>query len=483
MKIIHISAECYPAAKAGGLADVVGSLPKYLNRSGMEASVVMPYYKTTWISSVETEFIYEGEAPAEGGFFSFQIHRLKNSKLGFELYLVDANGRFDRPGVYIDPWTGHPYWDEKERFFTFQIAALEWLNSFDEKPDLIHCHDHHTGLVPFMMKECFRYEAFREIPSVITIHNGEYQGRYSMDSYSFLPAFNLERVGMLEWDGAMNCLAAGIKNSWMVTTVSKGYMQELLEFCHGLEVLLRAEKEKTIGIVNGIDSEVWDPESDPLVVKNYGLKTADKGKKANKNEICTLFDLSPSKPLISFIGRLVLEKGADLIPDMIQKCFDEGLDASFAILGTGDPVIEKIFRELNKSLPGYFHAKLEYNEQLAHRIYAGSDFLLMPSRVEPCGLNQLYSMRYGTLPVVRKTGGLADTVIDIEKKNGYGIVFEEFSLKQLKDSMQRAVDFYGKKELFKKNRERMMKLDFSWEKSAGEYIGIYKNLQPTKPEK
>ncbi|MEX1261751.1 MAG: glycogen/starch synthase, partial [Balneolaceae bacterium] len=354
MNIVHISAECYPAAKAGGLGDVVGALPKYLNRAGHKATVILPNYKTEWLKKAESDFIYEGEAPIGAGTFSFSVHRVKKSVLGFELYLIDIPGRFDRPGVYIDPWSGHAYWDEMERFFTFQIAALEWMQSIDQKPDVIHCHDHHTGLIPFMMKECFRFESFRDIPSVLTIHNGEYQGKYARENYALLPAFNLERVGMLDWNGTMNCLAAGIKSAWQVTTVSEGYMQELLQHCHGLEFLLQQEEQKTLGIVNGIDVDVWNPQDDSYLHKNFTVKTIKSGKKANKKELCNEFNLNEKRPLFSFIGRLVLEKGADLIPDVIEKCHEEGVEASFLVLGTGDPELHTLFKKMESEYVGYF---------------------------------------------------------------------------------------------------------------------------------
>jgi starch synthase len=477
MKIIHITAECYPAAKAGGLGDVAGALPKYLNQLGHDAAVIMPYYETNWLKSAEAEQIYEGQAPFSGGLFSFSVHKLVKPKLGFELYLISIPGRFDRPGVYLDPWSGHPYWDEKERFFSFQIAALEWLSGQDTLPDVVHCHDHHTALVPFMMSECFRFDVFRDIPSVLTIHNGEYQGRYDMGSYSILPAFNLDKLGLLDWSGALNSLAAGIKCAWKVTTVSEGYMQELLEYCHGLEYLLRHEEFKTAGILNGIDSEVWDPASDSYLEKNYSLRNYKKGKEDNKRYLCERFGLDPEKPLFSFIGRLVREKGADLLPSLIERCSARGIDASFFVLGTGEPALHEIFSHLQSHYVGYFDTRLEYNEQLAHRIYAGSDFLLMPSRVEPCGLNQLYSMRYGTIPLVRATGGLADTVTEISEKDGYGLVFKNFTLEEAADAVERGVELFHKKQLFNSVRRKIMGLDFSWQSAAKNYERLYQSLK------
>lgn len=481
MRIAHISSECYPAAKAGGLGDVVGALPKYLNKSGHEATVVLPYYQTDWLKEVDSDFVYEGSFPFKGKNTEFSVHRVDKSVLGFELILVHIPGRLDRPGIYIDPWSGHPYWDEMERFFSFQIAALEWLSSLEMAPEIVHCHDHHTALVPFMMKECYRFDFFKEIPSILTIHNGEYQGRYPLNAYEILPAFNLEQIGLLEWDNQFNSLAAGIKCAWKVTTVSEGYMQELLEDCHGLEQLLQHEKGKTTGIVNGIDVDVWNPKTDPLIEANYTTSSVKKGKKENKSALCSEFSVPEDRPVFSFIGRLVSEKGADLIPGLISACFDQEVEASFIVLGTGDPALHEIFRNLESNYVGYFDSRLEYNEKLAHLIYAGTDFLMMPSRVEPCGLNQFYAMRYGTIPVVRSVGGLADTVIDVSEKDGYGIVFDQFDLEKFTDAIKRGVRMYSKKSEFEKDRKRVMKLNFSWSRSTEEYIKVYKSLIPKTP--
>lgn len=476
MNIIHISAECYPAAKAGGLGDVVGALPKYLNRKGHQTSVVIPKYKTDWIIEQETETVYKGTAPLGSYKFHFTVELVKNQTLGYPLYFINIPGKFDREGIYIDPWAGQAFWDEMERFFSFQIAALEWIVQKEQLPGVIHCHDHHTALLPFMMRECFRFDRLTEIPTVLTIHNGEYQGRYDRYHYSKLPAFNLENIGLLDWDGSLNALASGIKCAWRVTTVSEGYLGELMEFCHGLEFLLRQESQKTTGLINGIDVEVWDPENDPYLTKNYSLRSRKSGKLANKEYLCSEFELDIEKPLFSFIGRLVREKGADLLPKLIEQAMAEKLEINMMILGTGDPVLHKIFNQLKGKYIGYFDTRLEYNEELAHIIYAGSDFLLMPSRVEPCGLNQMYAMRYGTVPVVRKTGGLADTVIDLSEKNGYGFLFKNFEVKDAMESIRRARNYYYKEELFSENIKTLMKLDFSWERASEQYEKLYQQL-------
>ncbi len=477
MKIIHASAECYPIAKVGGLADVVGSLPKYLNEEGEECSVIMPKYENQWVKEQSFETIFESELNFWGEDVSFTIDRLETKDFGFPIFMVNIPGKFDRPGVYIDPWSGHPYWDEKERFISFQIAVLEWINDRKEsKPDIIHCHDHHTGLIPFMTSQCNRYRGLSQIPTIITVHNAEYQGRFDFESYRLLPAFSFSNSGLLEWDGAMNSLAAGLKTAWKITTVSKNYMKELKLESNGLEPLFQQEEEKSTGIVNGIDTEVWDPATDDLLAHNFSFRNRKSGKAKNKKVLCEEFGLNPDVPTVSFIGRLVREKGADLLPDLIARFMNSDREVNFVLLGTGDPQLHDIFSRMASDHVGFFDATLEYNERLAHQIYAGSDFILMPSRVEPCGLNQMFAMRYGTIPIVRSTGGLKDTVIDISEDNGYGISFGDFTLENAEEAIQRAVDLFHNEAVFNKVRSKIMKLDFSWNRSAKEYISVYKQL-------
>ena len=429
------------------------------------------------MQSAQTQLVYEGRAPFGASSFAFRVSRLIAPELGFDLFLVDIPGRFDRPGIYLDPWSGYAYWDEMERFFSFQISALEWLNSGDISVDILHCHDHHTALIPFMTSQCERYRDFAETPSILTIHNGEYQGRYNMADTSLIPPFNPAKIGLLDWEGSLNALAAGIKSAWRVSTVSDGYLEELQNYCHGLEILLRDEQGKSSGILNGIDTEIWDPKTDPFLDNTYSSKTVSDGKQKNKNLLLEQFRLDSGRPVFSFIGRLVREKGADLLPDLIREAYNQGIDATFVVLGTGDPYLHSVFEGLENNYTGYFDSRLEYNEKLAHLIYAGSDFLLMPSRVEPCGLNQLYSMRYGTLPIVRKTGGLADTVIDIGEKGGYGIVFEQFSLDEALNAVKRGVELYNKPARFNQLRKKAMGLNFSWEKAARNYQELYQSIQ------
>ncbi|MEQ8523117.1 glycogen/starch synthase [Gracilimonas sp.] len=478
MRIIHLSAECYPAAKAGGLADVVGSLPKYLNQLGHECEVVIPKYDNHWIGSQEYEEVFEGAFSMASEQVKFSVQKMTDDKLGFPFYVIDIPGRFDRPGIYIDPWSGHGYWDELERFVSFQIAALEWIKSRKQKPEVIHCHDHHTGLVPFMLAQCNRYREMSEIPTVLTVHNAEYHGEHDLDNFKLLPAFNINNLGLLDWNGRLNSLAAGLKTAWKITTVSDNYMIELAEESSGLELLFKQERKKSMGIVNGIDTEVWDPNTDELIEHNFSYRSRKKGKAENKKYLCKEFDLNPELPTISFIGRLVREKGADLLPDLFKQVMYSDQEVNFVLLGTGDPQLHQIFARMESDHMGYFDATLEYNEKLAHQMYAGSDFILMPSRVEPCGLNQMFAMRYGTVPIVRSVGGLKDTVVDISEKDGYGITFDEFSLEAASQAIDRAVSLYVDSAQHSDVLSRIMKLDFSWKRSAQEYIKMYKALTP-----
>lgn len=476
MKIFHLSAECYPAAKAGGLADVVGSLPKYLRSRKMEAAVVMPRYATDWIGRQQYETVFEGSIPMGYREIAFRMVKEAKGILGFPLYMVDIPLYFDRESIYVDPRTGAGYEDEAERFIAFQKAALQWIKSLEQRPDIIHCHDHHTGLVPFMMTQAMPFRMLESIPTVLTVHNAEYQGIYGHEKQQLLPPYNLHKSGLLDWDGMLNSLAAGLKCCWQITTVSPSYMRELRNHSSGLERLFAHEKQKSRGILNGIDTNVWDPQADTYLDHHYSADTLKTGKRSNKKELCEQFGLSPDRPLVSFIGRLVGEKGADLLPDLFSKVLDQGREVSFMVLGTGDPELHDRFRAMSDRYMGFFDASLSYNEQLAHQIYAGSDFMVMPSRVEPCGLNQMYAMRYGTVPVVRNIGGLKDTVIDIGGKGGYGFTFDEFSLEAALHAVQRALEWYEQKPAFDETRKRLMKLDFSWNVSAASYIELYKQL-------
>jgi starch synthase len=470
MDILHVSAECYPVAKAGGLGDVVGALPKYMNELGHTARVVMPMYRTKFLYANEWTVVHKGNTNMGNWWYEFTIIKEKTNKLGFELYLVDVNGLLDREKVY-------GYNDDNERFTAFQICVLDWLNAWAKKPDVIHVHDHHTGLIPFMVKHCFKYRALSQVKTVLTIHNAQYQGWMAWNRSILVPQWDMWKWGMLDWNNTINPLASAIKCADKVTTVSPSYLNELRWMSNGLEPLFEYEKGKCVGILNGIDDQVWDPQTDEYLQHHYSIEDLEAGKAKNKMLLCDRFSLDFDKPLIGFIGRLVGEKGADLLPQVIgDSLYYIGRRMNFLVLGSGFPEVEAGLNALKPVSQYDYNVFIGYNEGLSHTMYAGLDFLLMPSRVEPCGLNQMYSMRYGTVPMVRRTGGLKDTVIDFGDANGYGICYNHTSIPDITHAVWRAAELYHNKEKMHHIRQHMMKLDFSWETSVKHYIDVYSAL-------
>jgi starch synthase len=470
MEIIHVSAECYPVAKAGGLGDVVGALPKYQNQSGHVAKVVMPMYLTKFLANNEFDVVHKGYTNLGSWWFNFTIIKETTNKLGFDLYLVDIYGLLDREKIY-------GYNDDTERFLGFQVAVVDWIASWEHRPDIIHVHDYHAGLIPFMLKYCHKYQFLQNIPTVLTIHNAQYQGWMGWEKSSLLPAWDSWKPGMLEWQGTINPLASGIKCAWKVTTVSWSYLEELRIAANGLEALFEYERGKCVGILNGIDNSVWDPQTDTYIEDHYSVETAVEGKLRSKKILCERFDLDIEKPLIVFIGRLVGEKGADLLPQAIRDSFFHiGRTMNFLILGSGFPEVEGVLEGMKGLSQNDYNVYIGYNESLSHLMYAGADFILMPSRVEPCGLNQMYAMRYGTIPIVRNTGGLRDTVIDYGDEGGYGIRFNYASVGDITQAIWRAVELYNDTEKKEAVIKIMMQLDFSWEMSVKQYIDLYQSL-------
>lgn len=469
MTLFHISAECYPVAKVGGLADVVGALPKYQNQLGHSAKVVVPGYDNKFTQDNEFESVHSGKLRLGEFLFPYTVLKEKTNKLGFELYCIAIPELFDRPNVYS-------YEDDTERFLAFQIAFLNWLTETNQYPDVIHCHDHHTGLIPFMVQYSYNYQHLKHTPTVLTIHNGQYQGWFGFNKVHYIPDFDRSKLGFLEWNGTINPLASAIKCAWKITTVSPSYLYEISNNANGLENLLRFERPKSVGILNGIDTEVWNASTDPMLQTNYGLNDFKKGKAANKKWLCEQFNLDSKKPLFTFIGRLVGEKGAELLPQICSVALNNNpQEINILILGSGDTHVENELQSLQHFYNGNYNAYIGYNEKLAHIIYAGADFLLMPSRVEPCGLNQMYALRYGTIPIVRRTGGLKDTVLDIGD-GGFGICHNETSVWDVNYSITRAIDLFNDKEKIEATIKTTMQIDHSWDKVAATYITLYQSL-------
>lgn len=467
MEIIHISAECYPVAKAGGLGDVVGALPKYQCKAGHIAKVVMPMYRTAFLYTHEWSVDFKGQYHLGNWHFEFTIIKEQHNVLGYDLYLVDINGLLDRQKIY-------GYEDDTERFVAFQIAVITWMKSWEHRPDIVHCHDYHTGLIPFMMKYCYDFQSLARIKSIFTIHNGQYQGWMGWDKSRYIPAWDLWKRGMLEWNHTINPLASAVKCADRVTTVSNSYLQELRYQSNGLEDLFEYEKGKCVGIINGIDNEVWNPATDQYLTHHYTPKTVTAGKEKNKALLCSRFGLDIHQPLIVFIGRLVGEKAAELLPDAIAGAIHQmGNAANYLILGSGEHYVEGRLTDMLMPFSGIYNVVIGYDEALSHLMYAGADFLLMPSRVEPCGLNQLYALRYGTIPIVRSTGGLRDTITDIGDPGGFGIRFDQASVSDIIYSIGRAVSVYQSKEQMTQMRVKMMGIDHSWENTVEQYTRVY----------
>jgi starch synthase len=472
MNVLHLSAECYPVAKTGGLGDVVGALPKYQKALGINAMVVMPFYDRKFVQTHELETVYAGSSKLGYRIFDFQILKEVDDTLGFELYLVKIPNLLDRPEIY-----GYP--DESEQFVAYQLSVLQWIVESKKEIDVFHCHDHHSGLVPFLTQYATPLNSLKDIPSVFTIHNAQYQGWLGWEKFYYLPEVDPSKGSLLEWGDCINPLASAVKCANKFTTVSPSYLAELSVNSNKLEFLFQLEKQKGQGIINGIDVDVWDPKTDPMISHNYSVTTVKTGKQKNKEEICKDFNLNPSKPLITFIGRLVGEKGADKLADLIKEISLRNPDEfSFLILGSGDKEIENQLSNLKSYIKNY-NCYIGYDEVLSHKIYASADFILMPSRVEPCGLNQLYALKYGTIPIVRSTGGLKDTVIDFEEKGGYGIRFENVETMEMVIALQKAIVLFKDGKKVNQLRKLMMGLDFSWNKSALEYHQLYNSLTKT----
>ena len=472
MKVIHLSAECYPVAKIGGLGDVVGALPKYLNQLGVEAVVVMPFYERKFVQENAFDTVFRATTLLGDSPIYFEILKEKTQKLGFDLYILKIPGLLDRTEVY-------GYDDDVERFTAFQLAFLDWMLWSGEQADVIHCHDHQTGLVPFLLYYSRRYVSLANIRTVFTIHNGQYHGAFGWEKFSYLPDVDPWKTGLLDWNGGINPLASAVRCADAFTTVSPSYLLELTSNSNGLEYLFELEKAYGTGIINGIDYDVWNPENDPMIATHYNTENVAVKKASNKTLLCQQFDFSTDKPLFTFIGRLVGEKGADLLPEIFRQTFaDAENPVSVLILGSGEAATEHELSALKEAFPGRYNAYIGYNEELAHRIYAGADFILMPSRVEPCGLNQLYALRYATIPVVNSTGGLKDTVIDIREPNGYGIRCEAATVDAVFTGIKRAIKLFKNTAALQLLYPQTMSLDFSWARSAKEYIHLYHSLKP-----
>lgn len=470
MKVIHLSVECYPIAKVGGLADVVGALPKYQRKLGTDACVVMPWYDKPSTQQYDLETIAEGGVYQGSHYLNYTVYLIGEEKLGFPLYLIKVPGFLDRTEVY-------GYEDESDQWIAFQHAFLHWILTAQIRPDIINCHDHHVGLIPFLLQYGNDFRELSYIKTLFTIHNGQYQGWMNWSKGILLPAFDTWKWGLLDWSGVINPFSSAVRCCNAFSTVSEGYLEELTQECRGLEQLIIDERSKGVGIVNGIDTDVWDPSSDTSIPTTYSPKTVSKGKQKNKETFCKKANLPSDALLLTYIGRFAYEKGADILAEVIRKFYSKNEKKLIIfILGSGEAQIQQDLASLCESYPNKVSAFFGYNETLAHEAYAASDLIIMPSRVEPCGLNQLYALKYGTIPIVRGIGGLKDTVKDISESGGYGFVVQDFDVDAIVEVMERAVEFCSDNKKRALIVEKAMSLDYSWDKSAMKYIELYNQL-------
>ncbi len=470
MKILFVSAEVAPFSKAGGLADVAGSLPQALTSYVSSMHVITPLYGQIdrQLFSIIPAGI-NGEVVLDKEVIPYTIFHQANVNSKVQTWFIESEQFFTRPGIYTKP-NGQGFDDNNLRYFFFQLVVLDLIERQLLSVDILHCNDHHTGLLPGLLKA-----NGIKIRTIFTIHNFLYHGHFSVEESKILPKLLLSSLSMTQWNN-YSALLEGIDHADAINTVSPGYAQALLlgenldEHSH--EHILSAQ-HKFSGIVNGIDTDYWNPETDTYTSVPFSLNKLD-GKLRNKLELLQSngLDVNMKAPLFGSISRLVENKGFPLIVDLLDDFVAKG--AQFIFLGSGDEEIAKQLSKASQRHPGKIAFIDGFNEALAHLIEAGSDIFLMPSRFEPCGLNQLYSLRYGTIPIVHKTGGLSDTVQDWKTGQGTGFVFEPYKLEQLHKAMNRAFDVFKMKSEWTDLIRRAMSQDFSWDRSARHYIRIYK---------
>ena len=472
MKVLYAASEAVPFCKTGGLADVAGSLPPALAAQGVETAVILPLYRRVkerfadQLTFLCYDYVDLAWRHAYCGLFSLK-------KDGVTWYFLDNEQYFGRPELYGCA-------DDGERFGFFSRAVVKMLDHLDFWPDVIHCNDWQTALIPIYLKDDgVREERYRSVRTVLTIHNIEYQGRY--DPYCLGDLFGLDRGwvddGTLLLDGDLNLLKGAILTADAVNAVSPTYAQELKNpyFAHRMEGILTQCGYKLSGVLNGIDMKLYDPAADPRIAANYTAENIS-GKAADKAELQKALGLrpEPETPIIAMVSRLVTHKGLDLIREVMGDIME--LPVQFVLLGSGDAAYEDFFRHAAERWPERMAIRLGYDEALSMAIYAGADLFLMPSRSEPCGLSQMIAMRYGTVPIVRETGGLKDTVQPYEawRDAGTGFTFANYSSADMLHVIREAVYLYKDyPDAFARLRRRAMERDFSWNRSAGDYLKIY----------
>jgi len=481
MKIAFAASEVFPYAKTGGLADVAGSLPIELNNLGNEVKVFMPKYNIFGEAEHGLHYQWDiGEIPvrAAGSVHSVHVHKAKLPRSNVEVYFIDCPYFFHRFRVYTNDH------DEDERFILFMKGVIEVLQRIGWAPDVIHCNDWQTGLLPLLLKENYGWDKlFEHTATVYTIHNIAYQGRFPKETFGKAEIKDEHYLhgGLGEFEGGVNFMKTAILTSDVINTVSQTYAHELLtpQYGEGMEAFLRERAKDFYGIINGIDYQIWNPEKDVLLPYQYS-STNLSGKLQNKKFLLEQlgFNFDESVPLIGIVSRMASQKGFDIIGYALNELMN--MNAQWVILGSGEQRYEEMFMYAKEQHPHKVYYYRGFNNELSHFIEAAADIFLMPSRFEPCGLNQIYSLKYGTVPVVRKTGGLADTVMDWNEhlakgeEIGTGYSFNDYTAHALILSVQRAIHDFQLKDVWKKIQQNGMNKDYSWRRSAEKYVELYK---------
>lgn len=471
MKVLYCTSEAAPFAATGGLAEVAGSLPQALRLRLIGCRVVMPLYEDIPQELRDNmKFLTSLSVPVAWRRQYCGVFETHSGNVIY--YLIDNQYYFKRHGLY-----GH--YDDAERFAFFSRAAIEMLPYLDFKPDVIHCNDWQTALVPVYLSLFYaNNDWYKGIKTVLTIHNIQYQGKYGKELIEDVLGIPQSATPLLEYSGCVNMLKGGIECANRVTTVSPTYAEEILDpwFAYGLESILQERKWKLSGILNGINVDVYNPETDENLCANYTSEDLS-GKAENKMELQKRLNLTQGAdtPLIGMVTRMVAQKGLDLVREVLDRLMQE-TDAQFVILGSGDWDYENYFKEMQARYPGRLCACFGFIPELSHKIYAAADLFLMPSKSEPCGLAQMIALRYGTIPVVRETGGLKDSIQDSGDGEGNGFTFRSYESGDMFAAVTRALKGYRNQEGWKILVRRAMACDFSWGRSANEYIRLYRDL-------
>ena len=482
MNIVFAASECVPFSKTGGLADVVGALPKALAEQGHSVSVYLPKYKLTRLKDAKT-LLPSVTVPFDDQYrFCSVVDGGKHS--GVQFYFIDYPPFFDRESLYGTPAGDYP--DNAERFALYSRAVLEAAKILGV-PNIFHCHDWQSALVPVLLRTSYADDpVFRGVATVFTIHNMGYQGIFPPDTLPLLMLpWDLFTIDKMEFWGKVNFLKGALVFSDTITTVSRKYSQEIqtAEYGFGLDGVLRARSSSVTGILNGVDYNEWSPEKDKLIVRQYSSQNLD-GKRECKYDLLHQFGVAKANeeaPVIGIVTRFAAQKGFDLIAEVADDLAQ--LPLIITAVGSGDKLYQDLFLKLNRQFPDKFAVKIAYDNALAHKIEAGADMLLMPSRYEPSGLNQMYSLKYGTVPIVRATGGLDDSIEpwDAAKGKGTGFKFTAYTGTALLATIQEALQAFKNKAAWNKLMLNGMQMDFSWATSAREYVKVYERLVPPKP--